>query len=130
MERNVHGGSLGLASHLRDSAFASPFPRDLRRTRGKRAADVVGDILRQRRARVNRPAAEIERVNVAPQSRKAGLRQRDPAPSKPAQLLELGGMELDRRKPASERLIEPGLDTLVEDRVELAASQAPPSARV
>jgi hypothetical protein len=47
MERHIHGRGVALASHLPDAPLGAPFPRDLRRTRGNGAADVIGSLLRE-----------------------------------------------------------------------------------
>src|SRR5438067_77202 len=122
MERDIHGGSLGLASHLRNGALGAPLPRDLRCASGKRAAHIIGNIFRQGCACINRPAAEIERVDVSLQAIKAGFRESNSAPSEPSQMLEFAGVELDRCQTAGERLVKPRLDSLVKDCIELAAS--------
>src|SRR5262249_58748701 len=98
--------------------------------RRKRPADVVGNLLRKRRVGVNRPAAEIERVDVLLQAREAGFRKTNLAPSEPRHSGELRRFELDRGKTGCQRLVEPHLDALIEHRVELVASKRLQTARV
>src|SRR5713101_10031850 len=64
MERYVHRRGVGLAPYLRNAAVRARFPRNLRLARGDGAADVVGNVFRKRRACVNRPTAEIERIDI------------------------------------------------------------------
>ena len=60
-----------------------PSPGDLRFAGGERGADVVGDIVGKRRVGVDRPAAEIERVDVVREGRETRFWKRDLAPSQP-----------------------------------------------
>src|SRR6266852_4302833 len=123
MERHIHGRGIGLAPHLPDAALRACLPRDLPRARGDGAADIVRSIFGKRLARINRPAAEIERVDITGQARKAGFRDRYPMPSESSQLLEFGRIKLDWGEAARQGLVEPSLDSFVEDGIELAASQ-------
>jgi len=64
MERDVHRRGLALAPHVYRGGARSLLPGDLRFAGGERAADVVGDLVGKGRVGVDRPAAEIERVDV------------------------------------------------------------------
>ena len=64
VERDVHRRAVALAPHVRSGASGSLLPRNLRFTDGEGVADVVGDLLRKRYVRVNRPPAEIECVGI------------------------------------------------------------------
>src|SRR5262249_28546006 len=93
-------------------------------------ADFVGNLLRKRRTRVNRPAAEIERVDIPSEAREAGFRKGNFPPSEPSHNIELGRLKLDRREAGRQRLIEPDLDSLVEHRIDLATAKRPQAANV
>src|SRR6185437_6124012 len=121
MQRDIHRRGLALAPHLQGGAARTLLPGDLRFARGKRAADVVGHLVRQRRVGVDRPAAEIERVDVAIKPREAGFWERYLAPSQPPHGVELTRLERDRRETGGQRLVAPDLDALVEHRVDRAA---------
>src|SRR4051812_11188368 len=64
MERDIHRRGLALAPHLQGGGARSLLPGNLRFARGERSADVVGDRVGKRRVGVDRPATEIERVDV------------------------------------------------------------------
>src|SRR5262249_55224565 len=75
VERNVHRRAVALAHHVQSAPIGSLLPRNLRFARGEGIADFVGNLLRKRRIRVNRPAAEIERVDIPSEAREAGFRK-------------------------------------------------------
>src|SRR5262245_56734584 len=130
VERNVHRRAVALASHVQSGPIGSLLPRDLRFACCESAADVVGNLLRKRCARVNRPAAEIERLDVPSQSRETCFRKQNLPPTKPRHGVELRGFKLDRRQIRRQRLVEPYLDAFVEHRVDLAASKRLQAANV
>src|SRR5262249_50331220 len=118
---HIHRRAVALPSHVQSAAIRPLLPWDLGFARGKRATDIVGNLLRKRCLGVNRPTTEIERVDVASQAGKARLRQRDLAPPEPSHGAELGRFELDRGEARRQGFIEPDLDALVEHRVEFTA---------
>jgi len=75
VERDVHRRAVTLAPHVQSAPIGSLLPRNLRFARGEGIADFVGNLLRKRRIRVNRPAAEIERVGIPSEAREAGFRK-------------------------------------------------------
>src|SRR6516225_9132351 len=97
VERNIHRRAVALAYHVQGGPPGALLPGNLRLARREGAAHVVGDLLRERRARVDRPAAEIERVDIASQTWEAGFRKRNFPPSEPAHRIELVRRKLDRR---------------------------------
>src|SRR5215470_12444582 len=96
VERDIHRRAVALAPHMQGAPISSLLPRNLPFARGQGIADFIGDLLRKRRIRVNRPSAEIERLGIAREARKAGLRKRNFPPSEPLHGVEFGRLELDR----------------------------------
>src|SRR5262249_28319312 len=119
VERDVHRRAVALAPHVQNGPTRSLLPRNLHCSRGEGAADIVGDLLRERCVGVNRPSAEIERVGIASEARKAGFRKRNSPPSEPLHGIELGRLELDRGETGCQRLIEPDFDALVEQCIDV-----------
>src|SRR5215831_3541313 len=125
VERDVHRRAVTLAPHVQSAPISFLLPRNLRFARSEGIADFVGNLLRKRRIRVNRPAAEIERVGIPSEAREAGFRKGNFPPSEPSHGIELGRLKLDRREAGRQRLIEPDLDALVEHRIDLATAKRP-----
>src|SRR5260221_6705912 len=92
---HVHRRAIARASHVQSAPIRPLLPRDLGFTRGKRAADIVGNLLRKPRVAVDQPTTEIECVDVVSQAQKARFLQRDLTPSEPSHRGELGPYELD-----------------------------------
>src|SRR5262245_10370335 len=109
MERHIHRRAVALEPHMRGGSAGLLLPGDLRFARREGGADVVGDLVRKRRVRVDRPAAEVERVDIPSQAREAGFWKRNFPPSEPAQCIELGRLKRDRRQTGYQGLIEPDL---------------------
>ena len=109
-------------------SFPSPRGSPLRARRAR--ADVVGDIVGKRRVGVDRPAAEIERVDVARERAGSALSEARPCAIPAAPWLRTRRLELDRRETGRQRLVEPDLDALVEHRVDLAARERREAANV
>src|SRR5258708_39621731 len=87
---HVHLRAIARASHVQSAPIRPLLPRDLGFTRGKRAADIVGNLLRKRRVAVALPTTEIECVDVVSQAREARFPQRGLTPSEPSQRGERG----------------------------------------
>src|SRR5215471_266891 len=123
VEQNVHRRAVALAHHVQSAPIGSLLPRNLRFARGESVADFVGNLPRKRRVRVNRPAAEIERVDIPSDAREAGFRKGNFPPSELPHRIELGRLKLDRRETGRQSLIEPDLDALIEHRIDLAPAE-------
>src|SRR6476469_1157878 len=102
MKRVVHRRAVALAPHVQSGPISPLLPRNLRFPGRKRAADVVGNLLWERRVGIDRPSAEIERVDVAKQGREAGFRKRNLAhPSRAMASNSAGSSSIGARPAAS-----------------------------
>src|SRR5262245_19051652 len=104
---HIHRRAVALPSQLQSAAIRPLLPWDLGFPGGKRATDIVGNLLGKRCVGVNRPTTEIERLDVASQAGKARFRQRDLAPPEPCHGGELSRFEFDRGEARRHGLIEP-----------------------